>query len=88
MELATANAAGSSASGIDWFDIELPAQVDGQRIDVLPALRQVLARGGEAVLARGDDYLLPLPLGQGSFTAIALGKVRPLLESAAVPRNG
>lgn len=65
---------------IDWFDLELAALVDGQRIDILPALRRLLADGGQQVLEHDDDYRLPLMLGGGRFTAIRLGAVRPLIE--------
>ncbi len=67
--------------GIDWFDVELAALIDGQRIDILPPLRQLLADAGQKLLDRDDDYRLPLLLGGGQFSAIRLGAVRPLLEA-------
>ena len=70
-----------AADGIDWFDVELAALVEGTRIDILPALRRLLADGGESVLARDDEYRLPVPLGGGGFTVIRLGTVRPLVEA-------
>jgi superfamily II DNA or RNA helicase len=66
---------------IDWFDVELAALVDGERVDILPALRRLLADGGEHLLERGDEHRLPLQLGDGRFTAIRLGAVRPLVET-------
>ncbi|WP_336951470.1 DEAD/DEAH box helicase [Sphingobium aromaticivastans] len=76
-------AAPSAASGepIDWFDVELAALVDGQRVNILPALRRLIAEDGGDLLARDDDHRLPLMLGNGRFTAIRLGLVRPLLET-------
>jgi superfamily II DNA or RNA helicase len=71
----------TAAGGIDWFDVELAALVDGKRIDILPALRRLLVDGGQQVLERDDDYRLPLMLGGGRFTAIRLGLVRPLIEA-------
>ncbi|EJL33737.1 DEAD/DEAH box helicase [Novosphingobium sp. AP12] len=68
-------------SAIDWFDVELAAQIEGQRVDVLPALRRVLAGGGSTVLEYGDDHLIPLPIGGSCFTAVRLGAVRPLIEA-------
>jgi superfamily II DNA or RNA helicase len=67
---------------IDWFDVELAARLeDGQRIDVLPALRRLLASGGSDILERGDEYRIPLALGGGRFTALKLGTLRPLIET-------
>ncbi len=65
--------------GIDWFDVELPALVAGRRVDILPALRQVLASEGQALLDRDDDFQVALTLDAGRCTAVALGTVRPLL---------
>jgi hypothetical protein len=52
---------------IDWFDVELPALVKGARVDILPALRQMLAEAGEALLQRDDGHQLALPLDGGGF---------------------
>lgn len=67
--------------GNDWFDMELPAWVDGARIDILPALRQLLAAQGEALLEEGDEHQLVLKLADGGFTAVPLGALRPLLAA-------
>ncbi|SFG20785.1 Superfamily II DNA or RNA helicase, SNF2 family [Novosphingobium sp. CF614] len=66
---------------IDWFDVELAALVDGQRIDILPALRRLLAENGSALLDHDDDHRMPVMLGNGRFTAMRLGTVRPLAEA-------
>jgi superfamily II DNA or RNA helicase len=71
-----------NGNAIDWFDVELAARVEGgQRIDVLPALRRLLAGGVDQILERDDEYRIPLPLGGGRFTALRLGAVRPLIET-------
>ncbi len=72
---------GSGAGAIDWFDVELAALVDGQRIDILPALRRLLAGDVQQLLERNDKYLVPLRLGGGHFTALRFGAVRPLVEA-------
>jgi superfamily II DNA or RNA helicase len=66
---------------IDWFDVELAALVGGQRIDILPALRRLLATTGSTILGEDDAHRVPLMLGNGRFTAMPLGALRPLLES-------
>jgi superfamily II DNA or RNA helicase len=81
LELSPAQGAHMQAGLIDWFDVELPALVKGARVDILPALRQMLAEAGEALLQRDDGHQLALPLDGGGFTTIALGAVRPLLEA-------
>lgn len=68
-------------AAIDWFDLELAARIEGQRVDVLPALRRVLAGNGAAILEHGDDHLIALPIDGTRFTALRLGVVRPLIEA-------
>ncbi|WP_022675817.1 DEAD/DEAH box helicase [Novosphingobium sp. B-7] len=76
-----AAARGQTGDAIDWFDLELPALVAGARIDILPALRAMLADAGEAMLALGDDYLIAVPIDATRFTTVPLGTVRPLLAA-------
>lgn len=76
------SSAAANAPPIDWFDVELAARIQGdQRIDVLPALRRLLAVGGADILAKNDEYRIALPLGSGRFTPLKLGAVRPLIET-------
>ena len=77
----TSLARGSDASGIDWFDIGLEALVDGERVDILPALRTMLSKSGDQIRHMADTERLILELGDGQFTSISLGKLRPLLEA-------
>ncbi len=82
IELTQQTASNTGAGAIDWFDVELAARLeDGQRIDVLPALRRLLASGGGDILDRDDHYRIPLTLGGGKFTAVKLGAIRPLIET-------
>lgn len=66
---------------IDWFDLELPALVDGTRVDILPALRQLLAQAGEDLLTLADDHQIAIPIDTSRFTTVSLGPLRPLLAS-------
>ena len=69
-------------SGIDWFDLELGAMVDGQRVDLVPALLD-LAADPDALAALRDDaqdappLLLPLP--DGRLLVVPFERVRPIL---------
>ena len=59
-------------SGIDWFDVELGAMVEGQRVDLVPALYRLLSS-----LGRGEvDELVGRPLGLGAKLPVALGDGR------------
>ena len=59
-------------SGIDWFDVELGAMVEGQRVDLVPALYRLLSS-----LGRGEvDELVGRPLGLGDKLPVALGDGR------------
>jgi len=74
-------------SGIDWFDIELGVTVDGARIDLVPALRQMLTTfdAGEfdalsRNLADADD-LLPVALGDGRVVTVPAVAMLPVLRA-------
>ena len=70
--------------GIDWLDLELGVEVDGQRVDLVPALL-ALIRGGKAEglrapEAEGDETTpLMLRLANGRFLAIPLARIRPII---------
>jgi superfamily II DNA or RNA helicase len=85
--------------GIDWFDLELGAMVDGQRVDLLPALLRMLGDGGldigertHAMVKLPDGRLLNLPLTTlRPFIATILelfagGAVNPETGRARLPR--
>jgi superfamily II DNA or RNA helicase len=73
-------------SGIDWFDIGLGAMVDGERVDLLPALLDLLRHVGPDApslsdeLAEGDDDgPVQLPLPDGRLLSVPEARIRPLL---------
>ena len=74
-------------SGIDWFDITLGATIDGQRVDLVPALRRLLATIDMAeleVLERdldGPGDLLPVVIGDGKVVTLEAAKVLPVLRA-------
>lgn len=69
-------------SGIDWFDLELGAMVDGERVDLVPALLEFAADPDalSALRENADDappLLLPLP--DGRSLVVPFERVRPIL---------
>lgn len=76
-----------TATGIDWFDVALGATVDGERIDLVPALRRLLATADRDALAAllddgaAPDALLPVSLGDGRIVTIAAARILPMLRA-------
>jgi superfamily II DNA or RNA helicase len=70
-------------SGIDWFELDLGALVDGERIDLVPAILAAIASPTFSVRAVSDpsdeDLPLYLPLGDGRILAVAAARLRPIL---------
>jgi superfamily II DNA or RNA helicase len=64
-------------SGIDWLELHLGVMVDGERVDLVPALLRMLRRPGEIQL-EGDKPLV-LPLADGRRLALPMDRVRPTL---------
>ena len=70
-------------SGIDWFDLDLGVMVDGVRVDLVPALLDLINRGDAEALAadtdRLDDSPVLLRLPDGRMLAIPLSRIQPIL---------
>ena len=75
---------GGNQGGIDWLDLELGVEVDGQRVDLVPALL-ALIRSGKADQLRAPEVEsdettpLMLRLANGRFLAIPLARIRPII---------
>lgn len=73
------------SSGIDWFDLDLGVMLDGQRISLVPALLDYIAKAGpEAATSLGEqteDYTLPLmlPLPDGRLLTVPWARLQPIL---------
>ncbi|MEP9404344.1 DEAD/DEAH box helicase [Sphingomonas sp. VNH70] len=74
-------------SGVDWFDLELGVTIEGQRVDLVPALRRMLATfdAGELDalsrdLAEAED-VLPVALGDGRVVTVAAAAMLPVLRA-------
>ena len=76
----------TEGSGIDWLELHLGVMIDGERIDLVPALLMMIEgsdRAGVdlAELLDGHDDTLPflVPLKDGRLLSVPLGRVRPIL---------
>ena len=67
-------------SGIDWLELHLGVTVDGEQVDLVPALIKLIARPEAAVLAEGaDDKPFILPLLDGRVLSLPMSRIRPTL---------
>ncbi|HET6609784.1 MAG TPA: DEAD/DEAH box helicase [Rhodopila sp.] len=67
-------------SGIDWLELNLGVQIDGQRVDLIPPLLKLIARPEAALTADAPDdkpFILPLP--DGRMLSLPLARIRPTL---------
>ena len=73
-------------SGIDWFDLELGVMVDGTRVDLLPALLEMIAHsdfeaGGLPGSLTDDDAPILVPLPDGRLLPLPADKWHPFLAT-------
>ncbi len=65
----------------DWFSLELGVEVDGQRVDLLPALLAILDGAGSLEqLARTPRRCIAVPVGDRRFLPIPPERLRILLS--------
>jgi SNF2 family DNA or RNA helicase len=73
------------STGTDWFELHLGAVVDGERVDLVPALLGLIVSGNAAKLLQEveDDQALPLllPLPDGRLLTLPIARVRPVLAT-------
>ena len=73
------------SSGLDWFDFGLGIMVAGERVNLVPALLDIIANAGPGALTglaadtedRDTPILLPLP--DGRLLAVPLAQLQPIL---------
>ena len=74
---------GFESSGIDWFELDLGIEIDGERRDLAPILAALVGNPGfmldaiEAMAGEGDH--LYLPLADGRYIALAADRFLPLI---------
>ena len=75
-------------SGIDWFELDLGVEIDGERIDLVGPLVALIARSDAMAtdLAFGDgdeDEPVYLPLADGRVLAIPAARLLPIAAAIA-----
>ena len=82
-EAGSGNAAADEGSGIDWLDLHLGATIAGERVDLVPALLQMLAtiKGDlrDGIASAPEESSFVLPLLDGRILSLRLGQIRPVL---------
>jgi superfamily II DNA or RNA helicase len=77
----------TEGSGIDWFDLNLGVMVDGERVDILPALLRMMRKLPTEGLAEflddetADDGMMRIQLDDSRVLALPFGRVRPILRA-------
>jgi superfamily II DNA or RNA helicase len=70
----------------DWFGLELGIDLDGRRVNLLPALIELIERSngkGFAELAQSAKKCLALPVGDGLYLPVPAERARALLRVLA-----
>jgi superfamily II DNA or RNA helicase len=70
-------------SGVDWLELHLGVLIDGERVDLVPALvRLIAADAATAVMddEAGDAPFL-VPLADGRLLMLQPGRIRPMLQA-------
>jgi superfamily II DNA or RNA helicase len=69
-------------SGIDWLELNLGVMVNGERVDLVPALIRLINRPDlAAMLDKADDAPFTIPMAGGRLLAIPVGRIRPILHA-------
>ena len=85
---------GIEPSGIDWFDLTLGARVEGEGIDLVPALSRMLSTlgPGELQVFLEGEYepgtLLPVPLTEGRVATLEAARLLPMLRALLLLAGG
>ena len=78
----TARLEENESSGIDWLELHLGVEINGERVDLVPALVRLITEADPAMTLEGEDdapFLLPLP--DGRMLSLPLGRIRPTLRA-------
>jgi len=63
-----------------WFDLELGVEVDGQRVDLLPALLELIQTRGTIDVARGLGRMAVLPMDGRRHLVLPAERLRAVLQ--------
>jgi superfamily II DNA or RNA helicase len=68
--------------GIDWLELHLGVTVDGERVDLVPALVRLISKPEAAAMVDGpDDKPFVLPLPDGRLLSLPMSRIRPTLQA-------
>ena len=72
--------------GMDWFSMALGVEIDGQQVNLLPALAQYLQQRSEDgdhswIQELDENSKLMLPLADGRLLALPAGRVKGILQT-------
>jgi superfamily II DNA or RNA helicase len=70
-------------SGIDWLELDLGVIIDGERIDLIPAILAMIARGGHRAALDSSEPGQPfyLPLKDGRLLALPSERLAPIVAA-------
>ena len=77
---------GETVTRPDWFGLELGVDLDGRRVNMLPALIELIERSngkGFTELAQSAKKCLALPVGEGLYLPVPAERARTLLRVLA-----
>jgi len=67
---------------IDWLELHLGVMVDGERLDLVPALIKLINRSNGVLPPEGKDSdTFPLPLPDGRVLVLPMARIRPTLAA-------
>ncbi len=69
----------SDGSGIDWFDFDVGVMVDGVRINLVPALLELLGNPNHPAGGTHDAHDVLIPLPDGRLLAVPYAQLQPIL---------
>jgi len=67
-------------SGVDWLELHLGVLVDGERVDLVPALLRLIA-AGTAMDDDAGDAPFVVPLADGRLLSLPPGRIWPMLQA-------
>ena len=70
-------------SGIDWFDLDLGVTIDGERVNLVPAILKLIAMPGydPGEFAGDEDEAFYLLLPDGRMLALPAGRIAPIVAA-------
>lgn len=75
----------AQGSGIDWLELSVGVDIDGERIDLIEPIARMIERGDHlgpiSSASNGADERIFVPLGDGRHVAIGSSRLAPILRA-------